>query len=538
VARVDSAALVTQRIIRRATEAPAAALLTVGGEPVAGGEMVAAIDGFAAALLRRGLTRGDRVLVALPNGAAFLTAFLGTQRVGGVPVPLAPESGASRLVAFAGRAEARHLVVPPATAGAWRAKLDSALAGSPSATGLAVVPADERAPRRPLPTTRPGDLAFLQYTSGSTGDPKGVAITHAQLLLNVAQLVAGFAITPADVFVTWLPMHHDMGLVLMTLAALAAGATLHVYPTGLASIRNWPAALARHDATFTAAPDFAYRLALRLGRPGAERPQLPRLRVALDAAEPVRASTVAEFSRAFGLRPGAMLPGYGLAEATVGVTAPPPGSPLVTDRRGAVGLGRGFPAVGLAIAGEQGELPRGEVGEVLVRSPARAAGYFADPEATAVTFGTDGWLRTGDLGYLAADGTLFVVGRQKDLLSWGGSTIAPREIEELVDRLPFVRRSAAVGIEPPGGQQGELPFVFVEIAARRGVGLPELARQVVAAVREHLGAGPGRVCLVRPGTIPLTVNGKLQRAVLSERYRSGVLAAEGRLLLPAPEPGR
>jgi fatty-acyl-CoA synthase len=360
-----------------------------------------------------------------------------------------------------------------------------------------------------------------------------VAIRHGHLLLNIAQMVAGFAITPRDVFVTWLPMYHDMGLVLMTLTPLVVGAALHVEESGLGAIRTWTATLARHRATFTAAPDFAYRLALRLQRPGAAAPDLSSLRVALDAAEPVRAVTVREFSAAYRLAPGVVLPGYGLAEATVGVTAPLPGSPLRVDERGAVALGRGFPGVRLRVAGERGEvLPAGQVGEVWVASPARAAGYFADPEASDVTFRADGWLRTGDLGYLDERGALFVVGRQKDLLSWGGSTVAPREIEELVDQLPFVRRSAAVGVELAGRTEGELPFLFVEVSTRGGIAHEELARQVVSLVRRYLGVGPARVCLVRPGTLPLTLNGKLRRAALAASYASGELAAQRRLLFP------
>ena len=474
-------------------------------------------------------------------------ALLGAWRVGAVAVPLAPESGPGRLTAFARRCGARLLVVAPERLSALGPALGSLAAGTRegrAAPGLALLPATARAARlapAPGPGGGGGDLAVVQYTSGSTGEPKGVAISHSQLLLNVAQMVAGFAIGPRDVFASWLPMYHDMGLVLMTLTALAAGATLHVEPVGLAAIRDWAATLARHGATFTAAPDFAYRLALRLGRPGAERPRLSRLRVALDAAEPVRASTVEAFSDAFALAPGAMLPGYGLAEATVGVTAPPPGSPLRVDGRGAVALGRGFPGVSLAIADERGErLPAGDVGEVLVHSPALACGYLDDAEATAATFGSDGWLRSGDLGYLGADGALTVVGRRKDLLSWGGATVAPREIEEVVDRLPFVRRSAAVGVALPGADPGEVPVVFAEVAARRGAPLEDMARQVTAAVRDHLGAGPARVCLLRPGSIPLTGNGKLQRRALAERYAGGTFAATGRLLFPsgatAPQP--
>jgi acyl-CoA synthetase (AMP-forming)/AMP-acid ligase II len=539
-----AAPLVLDRVLARARAAGDQPVVYEGDRPLAGAALAAAVDGFAAALLARGVVAGERIVLALGNGEGFLVGFLGTQRAGAVPVPLAPESGSGRLRAFALRCGARHLVVAEGAVERMGAAL--AVSGWPPASdggepagsrtrGVAapdVIAVSERAdPGAPPPRIASGDLALLQYTSGSTGEPKGVAITHGQLLLNVAQLVAGFAIRPDDVFVTWLPMHHDMGLVLMTLSPLMVGARLHFHPTGLASIRGWAAALARHHATFTAAPDFAYRLALRLRRPSEPAPDLSALRVALDAAEPVRAATVRDFTSTFGLRPGAMIPGYGLAEATVGVTAPPPGSPLAVDARGAVGLGRGFPGVTLRVAGEGGAaLQPGEIGEVWVRSPALAAGYFADAAATADTFGTDGWLRTGDLGYLDAAGALFVVGRRKDLLSWGGSTVAPREVEELVDALPFVRRSCAVGIEPAGRTEGELPFLFVEVGGERGASPAELARRVVAAVREHLGAGPARVVLLRPGSIPLTANGKLRRAELAARWRDGALAREGRVL--------
>ena len=532
------APLVLERVLARARAAGEEAVAFAGDRPIAGAALAAAADGLAAALLARGVAPGARVVLALGNGEGFLAGFLGTQRAGAVPVPLAPESGPGRLAAFARRCGAGHLVVDAGEVERTVAPLASPpRAGAPprpgagSGGGLEVLSVEERGlAAAPWPRVAPADLALVQYTSGSTGEPKGVAITHGQLLLNVAQLVAGFAIRPDDVFVTWLPMHHDMGLVLMTLAPLVVGARLHLYPTGLASIRGWTAALARHRATFTAAPDFAYRLALRLRRTDEPAPQLSTLRVALDAAEPVRAATVRDFTATFGLRPGAMIPGYGLAEATVGVTAPPPGSPLVVDGRGAAALGRGFPAVQLRVAGEDGAaLPAGAVGEVWVRSPARAAGYLDDPAATAETFGAGGWLRTGDLGHLDAAGRLYVVGRRKDLLSWGGSTIAPREIEELVDALPFVRRCCAVGVEAAGRVEGELPFLFVEVAGRRGPP-GELARQIVVAVRAHLGTGPARVVLVRPGTIPLTANGKLRRAELAARWREGALDREGRLL--------
>jgi len=357
-----------------------------------------------------------------------------------------------------------------------------------------------------------------------------VRIRHRDLAINVAQMVEGFEVTARDTFLSWLPLHHDMGLILMSVVPLSSGCALHLLPPGMASIRGWMVEAARRGATFTAAPDFAYRLCLRLSR---ERDglDLSRLRVALDAAEPVRASTIEAFERAFGLGP-VVTPAYGLAEATVGVTTWTPGVPIRVDERGAVALGKGFPGVRLRIEGDGAvPLPEGGVGEVLVASPALADGYWGEGPADPGR-----WLRTGDLGHLDEDGNLYVVARAKETIILGGLTLAPREIEETVDRLPFVRRSAAVGIDR-GRLEGEQAFVFVELArgTRGDVGgkLAELAAAVVGAVHERLGLRPGRVLLVEPGTLPLTANGKLRYGELRRLYLDGELARGGALLFPA-----
>ena len=230
-----------------------------------------------------------------------------------------------------------------------------------------------------------------------------------------------------------------------------------------------------------------------------------------------------------------MMPGYGLAEATVGVSMWAPGTTVKVDDSGAVSVGQPFPGVELAILEEGGMrfAGAGEIGEILVRSPANTRGYLDDPEANSALF-RDGFIRTGDVGYLDDDGNLFIVGRQKTIIIQAGRNIAPREVEEVVDALGFVRYSAAVGIDR-GALEGEQLFVFAEQRgnARASPGeCEERSIQIVRAIHGHLGVRPARVYLVTPRAIPRTPNGKIRYAELAERYRSGTLRAEGSLHFP------
>ena len=256
--------------------------------------------------------------------------------------------------------------------------------------------------------------------------------------------------------------------------------------------------------------------------------------MALNAAEPVRPSTMEGFERAFGLR-NVLIAGYGLAEATVGVSSWQPGSPPLVNGRGIVSVGYPFPRIDVQIIENGQPLPSGQSGEIVVRSPANTCGYFSDPAETARLFWGDGYIRTGDLGYLDDLGRLFVTGRLKNIIKHGGETIFPQEAEQIVDLLPFVRRSAAVGIDS-GGPEGEQLWVFVELSRPGGYGDPELydaAVEVVQAIQAHLGIRPGRVYFLRPHSIPLTHNGKTQHAALRDLFLSGALRASNAILFPA-----
>jgi len=499
------------------------------GDACSFSELRAGADRFAAYLLRQGLKPGERVMLALPNGRQFFFAFYGTMRAGAVAVPLFPQSSHERLTSIARHCGARFLVLPPPSAESDRTRLRSLSTGN----GPAVISPPEggaEAPDTGFPVVQPDDIAFIQYTSGSTGDPKGVPLTHANLLANVRQMITGMQISDRDRFVSWLPVYHDMGLILMTMVPFYLAAELHLLPTDLRSIHTWLEAIHEHRGTFTAAPDFAYRLCLRVDRAG--RYDLSSLRVALNAAEPVRASTVESFHKTFGLSP-VMTAGYGLAEATVGVSMSAPGTLPRVDGKGIVSVGRPFPGVEIKILENDRPAPAGRIGEIVIRSVANTSGYFDDPEGTSRLFWGDGFIRSGDLGYLDSEGYLYVVGRKKNIIKVGGETIAPQEIEEFVDRLDGIRFCAAVGVDK-GGRVGEQIYVFAEVSAPapRDQEAEELALRIAETVHSHLGYHPGRVYLLRSRSIPRTSNGKIQYEGLKRAYLDGSLRADGAILYP------
>jgi acyl-CoA synthetase (AMP-forming)/AMP-acid ligase II len=480
------------------------------------------VNRVATELQHLAVARGDRVLISLPNGPDFFLAFYGAQRAGAIAVPLFPASGSARIAAIAQLCGATILV--------------GREAGGDSVPGMrtvSVTDVNECAPPDSFPEVCPDDIAFLQYTSGSTGTPKGVMLSHRGLLTNVEQLIAGMELSASDCFVSWLPVYHDMGLILMTMVPFFLGAKLVLLPTALANARPWLGAITRHRGTVTAAPDFAYRLALRSVRDPAAY-DLSSLRVALNAAEPVRPGTIEGFERAFGLR-NVVIAGYGLAEATVGVCTWQPGTAPLVDSRGVVSVGRPFPQIEIQIIEDGEPVAAGVVGEIAIHSPANTRGYFSDPHETASLFWRDGYIRTGDLGYLDDEGRLFVTGRIKNIIKHCGETIFPQEAEQVADLLPFVRRSAAVGIDS-GGPEGEQLWVFTELSRPGGYKEPELydaAVEVVQAIQGQLGIRPGRVYLLRPHAIPLTYNGKTRHQALRELYRSGELRANNAILFPS-----
>ncbi|WP_040786422.1 AMP-binding protein [Nocardia pneumoniae] len=531
-----------------------------GQEELSYGEVRSAAATVSAALLARELRPGDRVAIMLPTGRAYFTTFLGVLLGGGVPVPVYPPSRPSQLaehlrrqVRILGNAQARLLVTDPQAA-----SLGRLVRGQVESVRHVLTPEELAGYGEAEGSVRgAGDIALVQYTSGSTGDPKGVTLTHANLLSNIRAMgEAAEVATTSDVFVSWLPLYHDMGLIGAWLSCLYFGVPLAVMSPldFLARPAEWLWAIHAHHGTLSAAPNFAYELCLRkIADAEIDGLDLGSLRILFNGAEPVSADTVTRFAdrfAAYGLRREAQAPVYGLAEACVGLTLPPVGrGPIVdrVDRNRFLRTGTATPAAeenpdplrfvgcGRTIPGHQIRLldSAGNVlgdrreGRIEFCGPSATAGYFRNPRGTEALL-RHGWLDTGDLGYFV-DGELYVTGRVKDLIIRAGRNLHPEELERAVGDIPEIRKGCVAVFatsEPAGGT--ERLVVFAETRQTAAAVLTRLREQIVGVSVDLLGTPPDDVVLAPPGTVPKTSSGKLRRAATRERYERGHMRARPR----------
>jgi acyl-CoA synthetase (AMP-forming)/AMP-acid ligase II len=512
-------------------------------------EVLARAERAAAALAGMGVAPGDRVAIVLRTEPAFLDAFFGAWLAGAVPVPLYPPVRLGRMDEYAaatGRmisASGARLVV---SHGGVRRLLGRAIERARPALGCRDAADLLSVPARGAREVAPADLGLVQFSSGSTVDPKAVALTHAALAAQADALVAATSPGPADVLVSWLPLYHDMGLVAALLGAMSFPGPLVLIPPEhfLARPALWLRAISRHRGTISAAPSFAYAYAAdRVRDAELEHRSLATWRLACDGAEPVSADAMRRFAARFerwGFDPAALVPVYGLAEAALAVTFGRPGRPLAGRRVDPVSLARdGLVApgtrevvsVGTPVAGVEVELrdgrgrPSGEgrLGRIFVRGPSLMREYLGDPAATASVL-EGGWLDTGDLGFVAG-GELHVHGRAKDVVIVRGASHAPEEFEAALAGVPGARPGCAValGLVPPDGD-AEALLVLVE--RRRDAAEPDAAIEAAArrAVLERTGIAPHAVRVLAPGTLPRTSSGKLRRQEALRRFVAGTLA--------------
>jgi acyl-CoA synthetase (AMP-forming)/AMP-acid ligase II len=503
----------------------------------------------AAALAAAGVAPGDRVAIVLRTEPAFLDAFFGAWLAGAVPVPLYPPVRLGRMDEYAA-ATARMLAVAGVrlvvSGGGARRLLGAAVERAAPPLGCLDAADLVRGEAELAREAAPGDLGLVQFSSGSTVDPKPVALTHAALAAQADLLVAATHPGAVDVLVSWLPLYHDMGLIGALLGAMSYPGPLVLVPPEhfLARPALWPRAVARHRGTISAAPSFAYAyVADRVADADLAGLDLSSWRLALDGAEPVSAEAMRRFAARLAphrFDPGALVPTYGLAEAALAVTFARPGRPLAGRRfdpvrlaldgaahpgdREVVAVGAPVPGVEVALRTEDGALAgEGRLGRIFVRGPSVMAGYLGDPAATAAAL-RDGWLDTGDLGF-AMGGELFVHGRAKDLVVVRGANHAPEEFEAALAGVPGLRPGCAValGTVPPGGG-GEVLLVLAE--RRRGGREPEAEVRAAArrAVLDRTGVAPHDVVLLAPGTLPRTSSGKLRRQEALRRWLAGTLA--------------
>jgi fatty-acyl-CoA synthase len=546
-----------------------------GDEPrtITFGELYQRASAVAAELARRGLEPQQTVAIMLPTCAEFFATFAGVLLAGGIPVPIYPPFRADRIAEYATRqsnilrnAGARFLIT-------WRQAEGLARLLLPNVPSLREVlnaqrlcatateaDADEgsKAPNkvwRPVENlthhARGEDIAFLQYTSGSTGDPKGVTLTHANLLANIRSIVAGVDIRSDDVAVSWLPLYHDMGLIGAWFVPLFTGIPLVVMSpiAFLSRPERWLWAIHRNKGTISPAPNFAYELCVRkIADKDLQGLDLSRWRAALNGAEPVHRATLDRFVARFepyGFRRGALLPVYGLAEASLGVSAREVGSGYRVDRidratfessrravpaahgDGAalefVSAGRPLGDVECRIVGGDGEdVGERTEGHLWLRGPATTCGYYQNPAATRDVMRDGGWLDSGDLAYWA-DGELFITGRAKDIIIKAGRNLYPHEIEEIVGRIAGVRPGCVVAFGAPDERSGTERFVVTAEIRNASADRGQISAEISRAMQDTMGLPPDVIELLPPQSIPKTSSGKLRRSETRRLYLEGKL---------------
>ncbi|MCU1498895.1 MAG: putative fatty-acid--CoA ligase [Acidimicrobiales bacterium] len=497
--------------------------------------------GMAVGLAARGVSPGDHVALLGPTTRDMVTAIEAVWLAGATVVVLPLPMRMASIEEFVDQTRRRIL-----GADSTLLVIDAELApflvpepGDPAAVGYDELRGEPGA--YVPPPADPDALAILQFSSGSTSDPKGVMLPHRTVLANVDAIAEALDLDPdTDVAVSWLPLYHDMGLVGILTSAMVRGIDLVLAgpQTFMASPARWVQWLSTYRGTITAGPNFSWVLAARaLGR--LDGLDLSPLRVALNGAEPVDPATVAKLVEAgarHGLRAGAVFPAFGMAEVAIAGTFPAPMSGLRTDvvdqrvleteryaapadataggTKALARLGRPVPGLEIRVVDpETGAVRRErEVGELQIRGTSVMTGYYRHPAATAAAF-DDGWFRTGDLAYLV-DGELVLCGRIKDVIIVAGRNLFPEDVERSVAEIDGVRAGNVIAF----GVAGRRREGVVVVAEATATDLGAVRGFVHARVRDVTGLAADDVVLVAPGSLPKTSSGKLQRSLCRDRY--------------------
>ncbi|MGI9384305.1 MAG: AMP-binding protein, partial [Methyloligellaceae bacterium] len=525
-------------------------------------ELDRAAHGVALGLIGQGLRPGERAAIMLPTGAAFFQAFLGVLLAGAIPVPIYPpfrraqiEDHLRRQAGILRNAEASFLITEDEIR-----NVGVLLHGLTESLRRVVTVEDINTGGRlgESPACDDETVALIQYTSGSTGAPKGVVLTHANLLANIRSMGTMMEASSADIFVSWLPLYHDMGLIGAWLGCLYYGAPTTIMPplAFLADPARWLRAIHHYRATLSAAPNFAFELCMKNVRDAdVEGLDLGSLRMVVNGAEPVSPGTIARFTerfRKFGFRPESLAPVYGLAENSVGLAFPPVGRKPLIDRIEREALSRRgiavpvepddltaleFVACGQPIPGHEvrvvdaagHELPDRQQGRLEFRGASATAGYFRNEEKTRALF--DGnWLDTGDLAYIAG-GDVYITGRVKDLIIRAGRNIYPHELEEFVAGIEGVRKGCVAVFASHDARTGtERLVVLAETRITEPARLQRLRDAIADASTTVLDRPPDEIVLAPPHTVPKTSSGKIRRSAAREIYESGAIGRPRRAL--------
>lgn len=518
------------------------------------GELYLQAQKTAQGIIEYGVKPGETVALMSPTSKAFFYAFFGTLIAGAVPVPIYPPFRLDRIEEYAKR-ESRtlnnagvRLLITFAEAEHLSHLLQAFI---PSLIAVTTVPALQQS-NKPLPgiSIDSSDAGLIQYTSGSTGDPKGVLLNHENLLANIRAYGKAAQVKPTDVTVSWLPLYHDMGLIGAWLGSLYYGLPLTLLSplTFLARPERWLWAIHYHRGTLSAAPNFAYELCLNKIEPQMiEGLDLSSWRMALNGAEAIYPHTLHAFTERFakyGFKKTTLLPAYGLAECCVALSYSSLDEPPKIDRiqhdvflqEGTahpcaaseknlefVCCGKAIPDHEIRIVNAENQLlPERQVGQIQFKGPSAMQGYYRNPTATAAVY-HQGWWDTGDLGYLA-EGELYVTGRKKDLIIKAGRNYYPEEIEALARAVSGVRKGGVIAFGLQDTTKGTEKIILVaEKQAQTSRASDEIIADISGKISEQLGIPPDHVFLVAPNTIPKTSSGKLQRSELKKQYLAGQL---------------
>ncbi len=526
------------------------------------GQLAAQARQVAAGLIARDIAPGDRVALMLPTSIEFFVAFYGILYAGAVPVPIYPPLRLARLeehlrrqAGILNNAGARILLTVPeglGLAALLRAQVETLFAVE-SVAGVTAGVVDTT-----LPASDENSTALIQYTSGSTGDPKGVVLSHANLLANLRALGVAMAATSADIFVSWLPVYHDMGLIGAWLGCLYFAAPIYVMSplTFLVRPESWLWAIHTFRASLSAAPNFGFELCLdKIDAANLEGLDLSSLRMVANGAEPVSVHTLRRFLEKFapyGFHREAMAPAYGLAENAVGLALPPPGRAPLIDRidrvvlmsRGVaepakpddpkplelVACGQPLALHDIRIVDEAGhEVAERHEGRLEFRGPSATSAYFRN-EAKTRELIHNGWLDSGDRAYMAS-GDVYITGRLKDIIIRAGRHLYPQEIEEVIADIPGIRRGGVAVFGVPDPLTGtERVIVVAETDETDAAVRAKLESRAQQAAIDIGGTPPDEIVLAPPRTVPKTSSGKIRRSAARELYESGRIGAPQRAL--------
>lgn len=517
------------------------------------GQLFEEAQKIARGLYKQGIQPGETIGIMLPTGADFFYAFCGVLLAGAVPVPIYPPYRPDRIEEYAKReakilqnAQARLLITFS------RAEVLSNILRTfiPSLKEVTTVKNLQQL-EGPLQevSIESSDPVLIQYTSGSTGDPKGVLLSHENMLANIRAIINAIPAKPTDVEVSWLPLYHDMGL-MSWLGSLYFGIPITILSplTFLTRPERWLWAIHYHRGTLSGGPNFSYELCVKKINPeDIEGLDLSSWRFAFNGAEAINPKTLERFSKKFsryGFRAEAFAPVYGLAESTVGLTFPTkPRVPRIDkvqrelfEKEGIalpatsednilafVGCGEPLLDHKIRIVDDVGKvLEDREVGNLQFKGPSAMQGYFNNLEATQKAY-HDGWWDTGDLGY-RSDNEIYITGRKKDLIIKAGRNLYPEEAEEVVSQIPSIRKGCVIafGVSDPDSGTEKL-IIVAETYELDKQKQQSIRSDVIEKMSIQLGIPPDTVILVPPRTVPKTSSGKLQRSACKKAYLEGKL---------------